>query len=275
LVWRDRVFRNYLSDSRPEKNSTTAVTSSAEKHTRYGEDTSGIILNADFQPKTGLLPWAEDFIFAGTSAVLLLIANLFSSYWYFCFLALLPLIYRISRASLISSIRLGFLFGFSFSCILAINPLIISPLATALKIIPAVLVFTLFAGSVGWIRLRYGFNPVLVAVLWAGFEFGLVNLGFYEGLFGQAKFSLPVFSAISTIFGFIIISFIIVLANSLIILAIEKVVSFIKESDTTLRPEALDWYIGGPCRAPGENLYLIPESRAPPVTIIAFVNKQN
>ncbi len=58
--------------------------------------------------------WAESFIFAGSSAILLLIANLFSSCWYFSFFALAPFLYRIIKAAPIESLRLGSLLGLSF-----------------------------------------------------------------------------------------------------------------------------------------------------------------
>lgn len=211
------------------------------------------------------LSWAEDFIFAGSSAVILLFANLFQPHWYLSFLALVPFIYRISRASVLSSIRLGFLFGLSFFAISAVDSLLVSPAGAALKILAGIAILTLFAGSAGWVRKCFGFNPLFVALLWAGFEYGLVKVGFIEGLFGEGKFSLPVFGAISAIFGFIIVSFIVVLANSLLVLAIEKVVSLIKDADATIHLGGMIVKLQLPCKVAVENFYLIPESRGPPL----------
>ena len=54
-----------------------------------------------------LAAWAESFMFAGTSALLLLVANLFPHYWYVSFFALTPFLYRIIKASPGESLRLG------------------------------------------------------------------------------------------------------------------------------------------------------------------------
>lgn len=211
--------------------------------------------------------WAEDFIFSGTSAVLLLVVNLFQAYWYFCFLALVPFIYRISRASIISSFRLGFFLGISFFAASAIDSFLVVPFETGLKILSAVAILTLFAGSVGWIRQCFGFNPILIALLWAGFELGLVKLGFIDGLFGEARFSLPFFKGLAAIFGFIIVSTILVFANSLIVLAIEKIVALVKKGALAILLPERGRNLYFPCEVSVENLYLIPESRAPPTSI--------
>ncbi|MGB2981514.1 MAG: hypothetical protein WBC77_09725, partial [Candidatus Zixiibacteriota bacterium] len=74
-----------------------------------------------------LATWARSFIFAGGSALLLLVANLFPDYWYFSFFALTPFLYRIIKATPGESFRLGLLFGLSFFGASATGWLGISP----------------------------------------------------------------------------------------------------------------------------------------------------
>ncbi|NIM97369.1 MAG: hypothetical protein GTO24_04575 [candidate division Zixibacteria bacterium] len=166
--------------------------------------------------------WAESFIFAGSSAILLLIANLFSSCWYFSFFALAPFLYRIIKAAPIESLRLGSLLGLSFFGALAVNSLTANPFASVVKLLSGTALFALFGWSVGLARHRFGFNLSIVAVLWVGVESGLLKLGFVSGIFGKGGLSHSSLHGLVGLFGFLAVSAIIVLLNSLLVLAIVR-----------------------------------------------------
>jgi len=74
---------------------------------------------------------AANFLFAGSSAFLLLCANLFPDFWYLSFFALTPFLWRIvkvenpelcRRTDSKTAFQLGFLFGFSFFSYLSSIP---------------------------------------------------------------------------------------------------------------------------------------------------------
>ena len=214
--------------------------------------------------KSLLTTWAESFIFAGSSALLLLIANLFPHWWYFSFFALTPVLYRIIKAAPGESLRLGFLLGLSFFGASLVNSLMISPLSSVLKLLSGTALFALFGWSVGWARERWGFYPSIVAVLWVGLEMGLVKLGFAGGLLGEAGFSQPFLHSLVGLFGFLTISAIIVLLNSLLVLAIVKTLEMTRPRGKTVAEDEriLElFFIPG---LSAQKVYLVPESRAPP-----------
>jgi apolipoprotein N-acyltransferase len=215
--------------------------------------------------KLPLVTWAESFIFVGTSALLLLIANLFPDYWYFSFFALTPFLYRIIKASASESLRLGLLFGLSFFTISVINSPIVSPLRPLLTLFCGTGLFGLFGWVVGWARKRWGFNPSIVALLWVGLEIGLVKLGFVEGLLGKAELSHPFLSGLVTLFGFLTVSAIIVLFNSLLVLLFVKTLEVTKPRGKVVQKEEKIWNL---LSTPGlftQKVYLVPEGRAPPL----------
>jgi len=230
--------------------------------------------------KPPLVIWAESFIFAGASALLLLIANLFPEYWYFSFFALTPFLYRIIKASCGErsrtmpgeSFRLGFLFGLSFFGVSLLDSPLGTPLPSLLKLLLGTGLFAIFGWTVGWARKRWGFYPSVVALLWVGLEIGLLKLGFIQGLLGkaespplQAGFSThPFFHGLVGLFGFLTVSAIIVLLNSLLALAIVKTLEIIKPRGHTVKQEERTWEV---CSVPGlfaQRVYLVPEGRAPP-----------
>jgi apolipoprotein N-acyltransferase len=228
--------------------------------------------------KPPLVTWAESFIFAGTSALLLLIANLFPDYWYFSFFALTPFLYRIIKATPKESLRLGFLFGLSFFAVSEfgsigfVGAIHESPL---LKLISGTLLFALFGWAVGWARKHLGFYPSIVALLWVGLEIGLVKLGFINGLFGEAKLSPPqagfsthpFFHAIVGLFGFLTVSAIIVLLNSLLVLLIVKTLELTRPRGKTIQEEKRIWDLSSTPGLFTQKVYLVPEGRAPPYII--------
>ncbi|KPL00646.1 MAG: hypothetical protein AMJ91_03870 [candidate division Zixibacteria bacterium SM23_73_3] len=209
--------------------------------------------------------WAESFIFAGSSALLLLVANFFPHWWYVSFFALTPFLYRIIKATPGESLRLGFLFGLSFFGALLANSLMISPLASVLKLLSGTALFALFGWSVGWARERWGFNPSIVALLWVDLEMGLMKLGFVGGFLGRAEFSHPFFHSLVGLFGFLAVSAIIVLFNSLLIMAIVKTLEVRRSRGKSVAEDERTWDIFFTWNLFAEKVYLVPEGRVPPL----------
>jgi apolipoprotein N-acyltransferase len=215
--------------------------------------------------KPSLVTWAESFIFAGISALLLLMVNLFPQYWCVSFFALTPFIYRIIKATPGESLRLGFLFGLSFFAVSIIDSPLGYPIPPLLKLLCGTGLFALFGWSVGWARHRWGFNPAIVALLWVGLEIGLVRLGLVGGLLGEADLSQPFFGGLVTLFGFLGVSAIIVLLNSLLVLLILKTLSLkiprgkiIQQEERRTDLFSASWFFT-------QKVYLVPEGRAPPI----------
>lgn len=237
--------------------------------------------------KPFLVTWAESFIFAGSSALLLLVASLFPDYWYFSFFALTPFLYKIikatcgerSRTTPSESLRLGFLFGLSFfgaSELESFRLLVESPeifsfayCLLPIKLISGIGLFGLFGWAVGWARQRWGFNPSLVALLWIALEIGLVKLGFIHGLFGKTEVSQPFFHSLVGLFGFLTVSAIIVLLNSLLVLAILKTLEMIGPRGRTMGRSSCEAtrHLFSTSNLFAQRVYLVPEGRAPPYTI--------
>ena len=215
-----------------------------------------------------LAAWAESFIFAGSSALLLLVANLFPQYWYFSFFALIPFLYKIIKASPSESLRLGLLFGFSFFSATLTDSFVISPLPSVLKLISGTALFTLFGWTVGWARQKWGFNPSIVALLWMGLEIGLIKFGFVGGLFGEAEFSHPFLHGMVGLLGFLVVSALIVLLNSLLVLAIVETIELTRPKRTTVQEEEKKWDFFFTRNLFTEKVYVVPEGRAPPLSIL-------
>jgi hypothetical protein len=209
--------------------------------------------------------WAESFLFAGSSALLLLIANLLPCYWYFSLFALVPFLYRIIKATPTESLRLGILFGVSFFTVSLTDSFSIFPVSSILKLLLGTWLFGVFGWSVGWARKRWGFYPSFVALLWIGLESGLMKLGFDGGIMGEIKFSNPVFHEMVGLFGFLIVSAIIVLLNSLLIAVITKTLGAIRLRADTVNEVEMRFQFPSIYHFTVKRIYTVPEDRAPPL----------
>jgi hypothetical protein len=214
--------------------------------------------------KPSLVKWAESFIFGGSSALLLLVANLFPEYWYVSFFALTPFLFRIIKVTPSESLRLGFLFGLSFFTVSVINSPTASPLHPLLTLLFGTGLFSLFGWALGWARKQWGFYPSIVALLWVGLEMGLVKMGFVDGILGKSEFSHPFFSSLVTLFGFLTVSAIIVLFNSLLVLVILKTLAIKIPRGKTVQEDERTWDLLSTPGFLAQKVYLVPEGRAPP-----------
>jgi uncharacterized membrane protein len=227
-----------------------------------GEDTT--ISNAS-SSQSPLSIWAESFIFSGSSALLLLVANAFHQYWYLSFFALTPFLLKTIKAEPKECLRLGFLLGLSFFGASAVNSLINTPLVSFLHLFAGTTLFALFGWAIGWARQRWGFNPTIVAVLWVGLELVFMRLGLVGGLLGEIGTSAPIFRGLIGLFGFLTISAIIVLLNSLLVLVLVKTIGISRTKAKTETEERNLWDFSFLHNLFTEKVYLVPEGRAPPI----------
>ncbi len=220
---------------------------------------------------SGCAPWAESFLYAGTSALLLLVASLFPAYWYLSFVALTPFLYRIMRAGVSEALRLGFLLGLSFFVVSSVDSLLFFPLATIPKIAGGTLLFSLFGLAVGLARRKWGFNPFLVALLWVVFELGLIKLGLAGGLFESVSLSSPFLHGMAALFGFLVVSVVIVLVASFVVLAIDKAIKLAGARRRSVAVGRSTWIVDPASYFCFKQIYLVPEGRGPPTPYLLFV----
>ncbi len=208
--------------------------------------------------------WAESLIYAGSSAFLVLIANQFPIYWYLSFIALVPLLYKLSCAGRIEAMKLGLVFGLCFFSVTFSNGLILTTTEHVAKFVCGVASCAMFGFMVGLARERYGFNPIIVSILWVGFELALIKVGLTHRPFELAEKSGPFLHGMTALFGFLFVSFVIVLINATWLLAMEAAVALFRCRRTSVSASETIRNFGSTAGYVPAELYLIPETRAPP-----------
>lgn len=133
-----------------------------------------------------------------------------------------------------------------------------------LKLLGGTGLFALFGWSAGRARERWGFAPSIVALLWVGLEIGLTKLGFAHGFFGEPGLSHPLLHGLIGLFGFLTVSAIIVLLNSLLVLAIIKTLQLARSGGGTIQEDKEAFGLLHKSRFFPQRVYFVPGGRAPP-----------
>jgi len=221
----------------------------------------------DGRPSRNVGGWAEDFLYAGSSALLLVLVHLAPDLWMISFAALVPLLWGIIRADFPArALRLGFLFGISFFTVSLINSFPFAPFATLARILGGTVLLSFFGWVVAWGRRRWGFNPLVIALLWIALELGMIRLGFTRGLLGEAGAPQSLFGGMTVLFGFLSISFLIILINTVLLVAVKTLVAPAASGTKSLFTIEQTWDVLFPAELPSLTICLNHQGRAPPIS---------
>ncbi len=209
----------------------------------------------------------ESFLCAGSSALLISVAHLYPEFWFVSLFALIPFLWRAIRVSLFESIILGGLLAASYSFVAFRLESWATPGAFLFTLVGLIALFALYGTIVNRIKKHLGFNVIFIAVLWLPVEYALSHYAGLENLFTLSpdKTGLPVLLRIGSLFGMLMISFIIVLVNSLILIILRQVAQVVFSRGTLSIPDDKRPYPPFREIILKRRWYYFPDVRAPPV----------
>ncbi len=188
------------------------------------------------------LRFTEDFICAGSSALILSLIHLYPDYWFLSIFALLPFLWRLTSTNLSGSIILGTILGNCYAFVAFTDQILISPWIFLLKLFSLCIIFSAFGVAVNRINRYTGFNPIFIAALWLPFEYALCNYTHLENIFTFSGTDSTFLIRISSLLGILMVSFVIVLINSLILIAIRRAVqAFCSETKFSLEDKKISY----------------------------------
>lgn len=160
------------------------------------------------------------FICAGLSAFILSISHFYSGIWFVSLFALIPFLWRVIKTNLYDSIILGVILG--SCCIFIAYPeeVFNSPLTFLFRFFSLSFIFSAFGIGVNRVNKYLGLNPVIIAALWLPLEYLISNNSISGSIFIFTGNQSEVIARFSSLFGFLMVSFAIVMINSLILIII-------------------------------------------------------
>lgn len=207
----------------------------------------------------------ESFLYAGSSALLISVAHLYPEFWFVSLFALIPFLWRAIRVSLFESVILGGLLAASY-CFVSFRPESWATPGTFLfTVVGLIALFALYGTIVNRIKKHLGFNIIFIAALWLPLEYALSHYAGLENLFAISADENTLPLRIGSLFGMLMISFIIVLINSLILVILRQVAQALLSRGTLPIPDDKRPY------PPFKEIilercwYYFPDVRAPPL----------
>jgi len=215
-----------------------------------------------------ILSVVNTFIYAGSTALLLLMSQLYSAFWFFSFVALIPLFIKACKSKKEEAILLGALFGLIYFTIHSLQIIDGNLFIIIIRVAFGTVLSTGFVYAVLLIRNNLGLITILISTLWVAFELILIKLGLINSLLGGEILSQKCFYGISALFGFLIISLIIVTFNALLIIAVHKIIYLAKSRQAEMPVSGRTWNLYTEVGIFAGKFYLNPDSRGPPVCTI-------
>ena len=208
----------------------------------------------------------ESFLCAGSSALLISVAHLYPEFWFVSLFALIPFLWRAIRVSLFESIILGGLLAASYSFVSFRFESWATPGAFLFTLVGLIVLFALYGTVVNRIKKYIGFNVIFIAVLWLPVEYALSHYAGLGNLFAQSTGESSLMLRIGSLFGMLMISFIIVLINSLILIILRQVAQVLLSRGTLSIPVDKRPYPPFKEIILERRWYSFPDVRAPPLS---------
>jgi len=221
-------------------------------------------MQAKLKLKDRTFKFLENFICAGSSALLISVALLHPELWFVSLLALIPFLWRATRVSLFESIVLGGVLVTSY-CFITVP---IASWATSgaflLKLLALNVLFVLYGTVVNRMAKHVGFNVIFIAVLWLPLEYTLSRYADLGSMFAFSDGDCSVLIRMGSLFGMLMVSFLVVLVNSLILILLKRVVQALSSRATFPITNDKKLYFAFKEIILERRWYYFPDLRAPP-----------
>ena len=168
--------------------------------------------------------WVEDFLYAGSSSLLLTFLNLQFPFSPIYLLALIPYFYRLTQVGTWRSIFLGLTLATSFVMIVSADNLVLAPANLAIQLVFFNIVFVSYGVAVSRARDIFGINPLLLFFLWLPLEYCFRNFGFSSQFYALTSLEPGQAERFLTLLHLLLIPLALILLNPLLLLAARYVV---------------------------------------------------
>lgn len=211
------------------------------------------------------LHWTVSFLCAGSSALLISAAHAYPELWFFSLFALVPFLWRAIRGSLLESVVLGGMLGLSYAFVAFPIASWTSLGASVLTLVGLILLFAIYSAIVNRIKKRLGFNAIFIAASWLPLEYVISHYANLGNLFAVVSDESGLLFRFGSLFGLLMVSFVVVVVNTLILISVGRIVRAIPSGAPRPRQEnRLSCHpIEYPYRESAR--YLVRSPRAPPM----------
>ena len=210
------------------------------------------------------LRWVESFLCAGSSALLISVAHVFPELWFFSLFALVPFLWRAIRGNLLESVVLGGMLAVSYAFV-AFRIESWTSLGNHLVALASLIfLFAIYSAIVNRISKHLGFNTIFIAALWLPLEYTMSHWVNPVCLFSVSPDASNLVLRFGSLFGLMMVSFVIVLVNALILISVGCIAQALHSRDGHTIPDHNHAFVPFGELYLERNWYSFPDVRAPP-----------
>ncbi|UCC79705.1 MAG: hypothetical protein JSW64_15820 [Candidatus Zixiibacteriota bacterium] len=168
-----------------------------------------------------LLQFLMHFIFAGSSALILSIAYIYTDFWFIYIFALLPFLYRVINTDFKGSLACGLFLALSIGFVISTGEVISAPVSYACNLIFLCFTFIAFSIVINRLKKYVGLGFLLFAALCIPLEYFHKSYFEFNTVFASLKNDAGFVFRVSSLTGFIFVSFILIAISSLLLFLID------------------------------------------------------
>jgi len=168
-----------------------------------------------------LLQFLMHFIFAGSSALILSIAYIYTDFWFIYIFALLPFLYRVINTDLKGSVISGMLLALSIVFVISTGDVISAPIAYIGNLIFLCLTFMAFSVAINRLKKYIVLGFLIFAALSVPLEYFHKSYFELNTVFASLKSDAGFAFRTSSLLSFIFFSFVLITINSLLLFLID------------------------------------------------------
>lgn len=216
------------------------------------------------------LYWTESFLCAGSSALLISVAHAYPELWFFSLFALVPFLWRAIRVSLLEAGVLGGMLGLSYAFVATPIESWTSLGASVLTLVSLTFLFAIYGIVVNRIKKSLGFNAIFIAALWLPLEYAISHSANLGSLIAVAPDESGLLFRFGSLFGLLMVSFVIIVVNALILISVGRIVRALRSRHPHSTPG--NYRVSAPPEQhlPERSWYCFPDVRAPPLLAVGL-----
>lgn len=204
------------------------------------------------------------FLCAAGSAILLSFSHVFGELWFISLFALVPFLWRLCHVNLRGAVSTGMMLATFFVCATSVSDLIFAPKIFLLKLLSLNMAFALFGLVINRARKSLGFDPLFIALLWFPIEYALIQYAHLGAIFSISNSGSSLLIGFCSLFGIMLGSLAIVLANSLLLLIVRYVGQWVLSRKDILTESDEKGHLSLSEVILERTWYYFPDVRAPP-----------
>ena len=215
--------------------------------------------------KSFIIRLLENFLCAGSTALLIPIAYLDPALWFISLLALVPFLWRCTRVSLLESVALAGVLATSYGFVTGPVASWAAPGAFVFKLLRLSLLFVILGVAANRLSKQIALRFILLTISWLPLQYALSRCAYLGSILALSETDPTLLIRIGSLSGALLISLAIVVINWLLVVLLEHAIRVLFSGGTFFIESCRRQYLSFKVIVLEKRWDYLPEPRGPPL----------